>query len=103
MLRIIVLFLAAVFTPSLSLGQAAGDWQSPEHIWNASCSYCHNSQVAPDIRGIPFETEFATTVVRNGFPGMPPFHTSEINNEELLALLDWIKQAEKPDPDEQAP
>ena len=78
--------------------QVAGQWRGPEHIWGATCGYCHAEGVGPEIRGRGIDAGTLRTVVRQGLPGMPNFHPSEISDRELTALAAWIatQQPTKP-------
>lgn len=74
----------------------------PEAIWRATCGYCHGSVPgAPELRGIGLPEEAIVTVARQGAPGMPVFHASEISDADLRALARWI--AQQPTPVKAAP
>ncbi|MDT0508543.1 cytochrome c [Novosphingobium sp. MMS21-SN21R] len=74
----------------------------PEAIWRATCGYCHGSVPgAPELRGINLPEALIVTAARNGAPGMPAFHASEISDADLRALARWI--ARQPAPVKAAP
>ena len=76
--------------------------QKPETIWRATCGYCHGSVPgAPELRGIDLPEEVVVTAARQGAPGMPVFHSSEISDADLQALARWI--AHQPVPVKAAP
>jgi cytochrome c5 len=79
-----------------AFAQAAGQWQKPEQIWAASCSYCHEQDFAPELRGRNLPAEAIAPIVRQGVPGMPAFHPSEINDRELAGLSRWISASPAP-------
>lgn len=88
-----LILIAGLLAPVAGGAQSAGDWQGPEHVWEASCGFCHGTPVAPDIRQMGLPAAVIAEVVRNGAPGMPPIHPSELNEEELAALIEWIRSA----------
>ncbi|WP_328805046.1 c-type cytochrome [Parasphingopyxis marina] len=73
--------------------------QGPEGIYARVCGYCHGANVGPVLlgRGLPAETIHA--IVRNGMNAMPAFRESEITDDELQALAQWIEQSDA-DPQE---
>lgn len=73
----------------------AGD--PPEQVWAATCGYCHGRPgLAPELRGRGLPEPVIIAFVRNGAPGMPPFHESELSDAEVDALAQWIRQAPAP-------
>lgn len=69
----------------------------PEAIWRATCGYCHGSVPgAPELRGIGLPEDAVVATARQGAPGMPVFHASEINDADLRALARWIARQPKP-------
>lgn len=72
-------------------------WSGPEHIWRSSCGYCHGGAAgAPELRGAGLPPEAIIQFARQGAPGMPPFHASEISDEDLTRLAKWISVQPKP-------
>ena len=92
------LLLAAALLPAPALAQSAGQWSGPQQIWDASCGYCHGEGVGPEIRGLRLPPAAIAATARNGAPGMPAFHPSEIDDRELAALARWISSAAVPPP-----
>ena len=96
-LRFHGLALAFLAMPAAVFAQAAGQWQGPEHIWNASCGYCHGAGVARELRGLKLSVDVVRTFVRHGSPnGMPIFHRSELSDADLTSLARWIEAAPAP-------
>jgi len=95
MIRATIILLSLV-TPTLASAQSAGQWRGPEHIWGASCGYCHDEGVGPQLRGRKLPAELIPPVVRQGLPGMPSFHPSEIDERELASLARWITRSPAP-------
>jgi|GEM_PF-4554161 len=99
---------ALVVTPVLALPVFAqkpplkASAHKPDAIWRATCGYCHGSVPgAPELRGIGLSEEAVVTVARQGAPGMPVFHASEISDADLRVLARWI--AKQPTPVKAAP
>jgi mono/diheme cytochrome c family protein len=88
--------LVTAISPSAGLAQSAGQWQGPQHIWNASCAYCHGTTHAPELLGREVSAEVVRRFIRQGAPGMPAFHSSEISDQELDALAEWIETSKTP-------
>jgi hypothetical protein len=94
MRRLVALFVLCV--PATAGGQSAGQWRGPEHMWGATCGYCHDEGVGPQLRGRKLPAEVIPPIVRQGLPGMPSFHPSEIDDKELVALARWIAGSAPP-------
>ena len=90
----IVAVLIAI--PAAAAAQSAGQWRGPEQIWAATCGYCHDEGVGPELRGRKLPAMGIAPVVRQGLPGMPSFHPSEMNDRELDALARWIERGPAP-------
>ncbi len=90
--------LLASLLPAPALAEAAGQWRGPQQIWGAACGYCHGEGIGPEIRGLKLPPETIVATARNGAPGMPAFHPSEIDDRELAALARWISTAPTPPP-----
>lgn len=91
-----LLGLAALAAAGAARAQAAGQWRGPEAIWAASCSYCHETGVGPELRGIRLPPATIEKAVRSGFVQMPAFHPSEISDAELRSLAAWLSAAPAP-------
>ena len=62
----------------------------PAAVWRASCSYCHDHGVGPELFGRALPVVAITAMTRNGARGMPAFHASEISPAALTALAEWV-------------
>ncbi|MER2510875.1 MAG: cytochrome c [Nitrosomonas ureae] len=73
-------------------------WKDGAEIYAKVCAYCHEAQVGhevqvgPQIRHRKLPVTYIRTVVRNGNRAMPPFRSSEIDDESLEKLADFISQ-----------
>lgn len=86
----------AVIVPPAGRAQSAGQWQSPEHLWDASCGFCHGASVAPELRGARLQPVVIKAFVRNGAPGMPVFQRSELSDADLEMFATWLAASEVP-------
>ncbi|PSJ16977.1 c-type cytochrome [Nitrosomonas supralitoralis] len=71
-------------------------WKDGAEIYAKICAYCHEAQVGPQIRNRELPTKYIRTIVRNGNRAMPAFRISEIDDESLAKLADFISKKEVP-------
>jgi mono/diheme cytochrome c family protein len=89
-------FLIATLSAVLSGAQAATAELPGRKVYNETCSRCHGpegrSNTAPTL--VPFLWNYsqALDIVRNGGPcGMPAFRESELSDDELKQIVDYLK------------
>jgi mono/diheme cytochrome c family protein len=92
-----------VLVSSTAAAQSAGEWQGPEHIWRAVCSYCHGAGVGLQLLGAKLPASVIVEITRNGLKQMPAFAPTQISDAELAALAEWISRSEPPPPAAQEP
>ncbi len=91
MMRALLASLAVAGLALAGASAARSADKSPELVWATSCGHCHGGPMnAPELRGLPMPEEYIVMVARQGADGMPPFHLSELSDEELAALAHWI-------------
>ncbi len=73
--------------------------RAPEYLYERTCGYCHGHNVAPIIRGRKLPAAVTSALVRSGNGAMPAFKPTEITDQELEALAQWLATAEA-DPEE---
>ena len=93
-----VLAFAALLVGSGAFAQSAGEWSSPEQLWRATCSYCHDNGVARELRGAGLASQAIMTAVRVGPKAMPSFTQSQISDRELAQLAEWVTTQKAPVP-----
>jgi len=71
-------------------------WKDGAEIYAKICAYCHETQVGPSIRNRELPINYIRTIVRNGNRAMPAFRSSEIDDESLTKLSDFISKTEAP-------
>ncbi len=69
-------------------------WKDGAEIYAKICAYCHEAHVGPQIRNRELPSEYIRRVVRNGNRAMPAFRPSEIDDESLIKLADFISKKE---------
>ena len=67
-------------------------WKDGAEIYAKVCGYCHEAQVGPQIRGRDLPAAYIHAVVRNGNRAMPAFRPSEIDDESLAKLAEYISK-----------
>ncbi len=97
-MRRALLAIALLAAPAFAHAQAAGQWQGPEHIWRASCAYCHETGLGPKLLGARLPAAVTIAAVRRGPSGMPPFTGSSISDQELKTLAAWLNKQPAPPP-----
>ena len=65
-------------------------WKDGAEVYAKVCSYCHDQQIGPVIRGRSLPPEYISAVVRNGNRAMPAFRASEIDDESLKKVAEYI-------------
>lgn len=65
--------------------------RSPQFIYDRTCGYCHGHNVGPIILGRQLPAAVTAAIVRGGNGAMPAFKPTEITNQELAALAQWIQ------------
>lgn len=86
----VVLAFAFLAPTGIALADSSGEWKSGKEVYDKVCGYCHDKGVGPAIRGRGSPPEYRA-VVRQGRRAMPPFRSSEISDEALVKLLDYVK------------
>jgi mono/diheme cytochrome c family protein len=86
---------AAVITLSLigagvRLAQAAAPAPDPARVYAATCHFCHDTGIAPPIRGSHYPPAQIRFVVRHGDGAMIAFNPAAISHAELAALIVWL-------------
>jgi len=67
-------------------------WKEGVQIYEKICAYCHEANVGPQIRNRDLSAVYIRAIVRNGSRAMPAFRSSEIDDESLAKLADFISQ-----------
>lgn len=78
--------------------QSAGEWGSSEQLWRETCRYCHDNRIARELRGEGLTPQAIVTAVRTGPKAMPSFAPSQISDQELEQLAEWVAAQKAPAP-----
>ncbi len=83
--------LALAFASNAVLADSAGKWTSGKEVYDKVCGYCHepNPGLGPNIRGA--HPRDVRERVRQGHRAMPSFRQSEIDEQALAQLIDFLK------------
>ena len=68
----------------------AHTWKDGAEIYSKICAYCHEERVGPRIRKRELPPEYIQAVVRSGNRAMPAFRPSEIDDDSLKKLAEYI-------------
>ncbi|MCC2681285.1 MAG: cytochrome c, class [Nitrosospira multiformis] len=69
-------------------------WKNGAEVYAKICGYCHeDGKVGPLILGRELPPAYIRAVVRNGSRAMPPFRFSEIDDESLTKLAEYISKS----------
>jgi mono/diheme cytochrome c family protein len=98
-----VLILAAV----AAVGVVAGiSWAAPEQapeggfawkdgaeVYVKVCALCHDTTIGPVLRGRDLAPTYIQRIVRHGKRAMPAFRSSEIDDQSLEKLAEYVSKA----------
>lgn len=91
--RIAALFggLALALAAGGAQADSSGKWTSGKEVYDKVCGYCHElkTSIGPDIRGK--NANDIRERVRKGHRAMPAFRQSEIDDQALALLIDYLK------------
>ena len=73
-------------------GEQGFAWKDGPEIYAKVCALCHETSVGPAIRGRGHDPLYIRLIVRNGMRAMPAFRASEINDESLEKLAEYISK-----------
>lgn len=67
--------------------------RTPARVYAATCHFCHDTGIAPPLRGAYYPPERIRFVVRHGDGAMIAFTPVAISHAELAALIGWLERA----------
>ena len=95
----VIVIAGSLFSVNLAArqeGSAGGSKMPGEHVYAETCSRCHGPEgrdgKAPAL--VPFRWNYtqALEIIRNGGAcGMPAFKDSEVSDEQVQQLVDYLK------------
>lgn len=79
--------------------QADGRWRDGEQVYVKVCGHCHETGVGPALKGRGLPAEAFAPIARHGLLAMPAFRASEIDDQALQALGEYLAKAPAPTTD----
>ena len=67
-------------------------WKDGAEVYTKVCALCHESNTGPAVRGRGLDPMYIRLIVRNGYRAMPAFRASEIDDEVLEKLAEYISK-----------
>ena len=67
-------------------------WKDGAEVYKKVCALCHDTTVGPVILGRGHDPTYIQLIVRNGNRAMPAFRTSEIDDESLKKLAEYVSK-----------
>ena len=68
------------------------EWKDGAEIYTKVCALCHDTKIAPILRGRELDPLYIQLIVRNGSRAMPAFRSSEIDDQSLGKLAEYISK-----------
>lgn len=69
-------------------------WKDGAEVYAKICALCHESTVGPALRGRALDPTYIKLIVRHGNRAMPAFRASEIDDQALEQLAEYVSKAE---------
>jgi mono/diheme cytochrome c family protein len=76
--------------------EVAGRWKSPEQVYDKICAKCHDTGIAPAIKGRQLASQMTIVMVRVGPGAMPAFRQTDVDDAMLKRLGEMIESSEAP-------
>ena len=67
-------------------------WKDGAEVYTKVCALCHETNTGPAIRGRGLDPMYIRLIIRNGYRAMPAFRASEIDDEVLEKLAEYISK-----------
>jgi 4-cresol dehydrogenase (hydroxylating) cytochrome subunit len=81
---------------STAAAQSDGAWNNGEQVYAKVCGHCHEIGVGPVLKGRELPPDTFTTIARQGLVRMPAFRSSEIDDQALAAVAQYLSTAPAP-------
>ena len=72
--------------------QAGFVWKDGAEVYAKVCAFCHETSVGPILRGRELDPLYIRLVVRHGNRAMPAFRASEIDDQSLEKLAEYVSK-----------
>jgi mono/diheme cytochrome c family protein len=67
-------------------------WKDGAEVYTKVCALCHDTKVGPVLRGRDLDPTYTQLIVRHGSRAMPAFRSSEIDDQILEKLAEYISK-----------
>jgi mono/diheme cytochrome c family protein len=67
-------------------------WKDGAEVYTKVCALCHDTNVGPVLRGRDLDPLYIKLMVRNGSRAMPAFRASEIDDQLLEKLAEYVSK-----------
>ena len=67
-------------------------WKDGAEVYTKVCALCHETKVGPVLRGRDLDPTYIQLIVRHGSRAMPAFRSSEIDDQILEKLAEYISK-----------
>lgn len=67
-------------------------WKDGAEVYTKICALCHETAVGPALRGRGLDPIYIQLIVRHGNRAMPAFRASEIDDQSLEKLAEYISK-----------
>ncbi len=84
------LSLVCLAASAIARADSSGQWKSGQEAYDKVCGYCHEKGVGPVIKGRGAPPEYRA-IVRQGRRAMPQFRKTEIDDETLSKLIEYVR------------
>lgn len=68
------------------------EWKDGAEVYGKVCGLCHETKVGPALRGRGLDPLYIKIFVRNGLRAMPAFRSSEIDDESLEKVAEYVSK-----------
>ncbi|RFC31412.1 MAG: Cytochrome C oxidase, cbb3-type, subunit III [Candidatus Nitrotoga sp. MKT] len=90
----VIVFITAnsAWSASKEIAGQGHVWKDGSEIYSKVCAYCHEERVGPRILKRKLPSDYIQSTVRSGRRAMPAFRSSEIDDESLTKLAEFISK-----------
>ena len=67
-------------------------WKDGAEVYTKVCALCHDTAVGPVILGRGHDPSYIQLIVRHGSRAMPAFRASEIDDQSLEQLAEYVSK-----------
>jgi 4-cresol dehydrogenase (hydroxylating) cytochrome subunit len=67
-------------------------WKNGAEVYAKICAFCHETKIGPVIRGRALDPLYIRYTVRHGNRAMPAFRSSEIDDQSLEKVAEYVSK-----------